>query len=119
MSLQLPIPPEIFHVASLNRFLDIVGTTSARHVAAESAEIGQKRWQDWEAIKKTLCLEEEKVLVTLGAQSKALLLWMHGGVTGRLTIHFQASSPNSTSNLLLSPNLRVESMKCQTDARIK
>ena len=84
------MPPEIFHVGSLNRLLDIVGTVAGRQV--ETAEAGLKRWQDWEAIQRALCLEEEKLLVTLGARSKALLLWMQGSAAGRRIVSFQVNS---------------------------
>ena len=102
------MPPEIFHVGSLNRLLDIIGTVAGRQVGPETAEAGQKCWQDWEAVQRALCLEEEKLLVTLGARAKALLLWMQGSAAGRRIASFQAVS----SAVNLRPCHIVQQIAC-------
>jgi hypothetical protein len=109
--LQLPILPEIFHVWSLNRLMDMVGTLATRRIAAEPKVVGQKRWQDWEQLSGALRIQEEKLLVALGPQAKALLLWMQGGVGGRQTVAFQVGHPFQLTpevlllytNVLLTP----------------
>ena len=96
--LQLPILPEIFQIATVNRLMNMVGTLAARNVDTSFSGEEKKRWQDWELITKALALDEEKLLVCLGAQAKALLFWMHGGLDGRPSIQFQVN--NSRASLL-------------------
>lgn len=74
---------------SLNRLMDMIGTLATRVVATEPRAAGQRRWQGWEQICGALHLEEEPLLVALGPQAKALLLWMQGGVVGRQAVAFQ------------------------------
>lgn len=69
--------------------MNMVGNLAAKSVDSSSCTEEKKRWQDWEFIAKTLSLDEEKLLVSLGAQAKALLFWMHGGLDERPTIQFQ------------------------------
>lgn len=89
MFLQLPILPEIFQIGTVNQLMNMVGNLAAKSVITNSCAEEKKRWQDWELIAKALSLDEEKLLVSLGAQAKALLLWMHGGLDGRPSIQFQ------------------------------
>ncbi len=78
---------------SLNRLMDMIGTLATRVVTAETRAAGQQRWQGWEQICGALHLEEEQLLVALGPQAKALLLWMQGGVVGRQPVAFQVPFP--------------------------
>lgn len=89
--LQLPIVPEIFHIAAINRLMDMIGTLACRHVGESSSEEEQQRWQDWNLIAEALSLEEEKLVVSLGPQAKALLFWMHGGLSGRARVRFEVN----------------------------
>lgn len=69
--------------------MNMVGTIAAKCEDSDSSEEGKRRWQDWELIAKALSLDEEKLLVCLGAQAKALLFWMHAGLDGQPPVHFQ------------------------------
>lgn len=94
--MQLPILPEIFQIATINRLMNIVGMLAARQGEAGStvstSSVPQKRWQDWELIAKALSLDEEKLLVCLGAPAKALLFWMHSGLQSQPQVQYQVKS---------------------------
>ena len=85
--------------------MNMVGSLAAKSVDGSSCAEEKKRWQDWELIAKALSLDEEKLLVCLGAQAKALLFWMHGGLDGRPSIEFQVSA-----------KFRLHVMQCKQSA---
>ena len=74
--------------------MEIIGTLASRQVGDRSHVEEQRKWQDWELIAKALSLEEEKLLVSLGPQAKALLFWMHAGLINQPRIQLEVHNTN-------------------------
>lgn len=74
---QLPVPPALLEISSLNRLLDVAGRIVARRLTSETQEAAAARWAEWLAVAEQLGLQERHLAVALSAPSKALMISMH------------------------------------------
>ena len=74
---QLPVPPALLEISSLNRLLGLAGRIMARHVASEPQEAAAARWREWLEVAGQLGLAECHLAVALAAPGKALMISMH------------------------------------------
>lgn len=75
--LQLPVPPALLEISSLNRLMSIASRIVGRDLAHESQEAAAQRWRAWQSAASALGLTSQHLAVALSAQSKALMVHMH------------------------------------------
>ena len=74
---QLPVPPALLEISSLNRLVGIASRLVGRNLAHESQEAAAARWREWQSAASALGLTSQHLAVALSAQSKALMVHMH------------------------------------------
>lgn len=94
---QLPVPPALLEISSINRLLDIASRIVSRHdaplpqtkaaamwrqwlaarIAAETPEAAEARWRDWQGVLRTFGTSNEQLAVALSSRSKAFMIFMH------------------------------------------
>ena len=74
---QLPVPPALLEISSLNRLMAIASRIVGRDLAHESQEAAAQRWRAWQSAASALGLTSQHLAVALSAQSKALMVHMH------------------------------------------
>ena len=74
---QLPVPPALLEISSLNRLLALAGRIVGRHCDAEPKQAAAQRWAEWLAVAGQLGLRDCHLAVALSAPSKALMISMH------------------------------------------
>ena len=74
---QLPVPPALLEISSLNRLMSIASRIVGRGLSHESQEAAHARWKEWQSASNALGLQQQHLSVALSAQSKALMIFMH------------------------------------------
>ncbi|CAK0737023.1 hypothetical protein CVIRNUC_000842 [Coccomyxa viridis] len=74
---ELPVPPALLEISSLNRLMSIASRIVGRDLAHESQEAAAQRWRAWQSAASALGLTSQHLAVALSAQSKALMVHMH------------------------------------------
>ena len=75
--MQLPVPPALLEISSLNRLMSIASRIVGRELSHESQEAAHARWKEWQSASNALGLQQQHLAVALSAQSKALMIFMH------------------------------------------
>lgn len=91
--LQLPVPPALLEISSLNRLMGVASRIVGRSLAHESQEAAAARWREWQSAATALGLAPLHLAVALSAQSKALMIFMHMAArygSGRVTFKARA-----------------------------
>ena len=86
--MQLPVPPALLEISSLNRLMAITSRIVGRGLSHESQEAASTRWRGWQTAANSLGLQSQHLAVALSAQSKALMIFMHMAArygSGRVT----------------------------------
>ena len=94
---QLPVPPALLEISSLNRLLDVAGRIMARRLVSEPQGAAAERWAEWLAVAEQLGLRERHLAVALSAPSKALMISMHMAArygSGRVGFKVRAPAPH-------------------------
>ena len=107
--LQLPVPPALLEISSLNRLMAIASRIVGRDLAHESQEAAAQRWRAWQSAASALGLTSQHLAVALSAQSKALMVHMHmaarhgsGRVSFKVVYTFASSHWRPTFPLCVS-----------------
>ena len=77
VAMQLPVPPALLEISSLNRLMSIAARIVGRGLSAESQEAAHARWREWQSASNALGLHPQQLAVALSAHSKALMVFMH------------------------------------------
>ena len=96
---QLPVPPALLEISSLNRLLALAGRIVGRHCDAEPKEAAAQRWAEWLAVAGQLGLRDCHLAVALSAPSKALMISMHMAARyGSGRVSFKVRCPPACNN---------------------
>ena len=113
--LQLPVPPALLEISSLNRLMSIASRIVGRDLEHESQEAAAQRWRAWQSAASALGLTSQHLAVALSAQSKALMVHMHmaarhgsGRVSFKVICSFASSHWRSAFSLCLSKALKPD-----------
>ena len=93
-AVQLPVPPALLEISSLNRLMGIMSSIVGRSLKNEPQSEGAARWREWQSAANALGLQGQHLAVALSAQSKALMIFMH------MAARYGSGNANSEGDLL-------------------